>query len=162
MVAGLTKHKEPALVWCHLNEEGDLLEKLIRDGVQISGNDRDEEKEEKFMGFVKGHFRVLITKPKIGAWGLNFQHCAHVTSFPSHSFEQYYQGVRRCWRFGQKRPVRSDIITTEGEVSVLDNLKRKSKAADEMFSRLVKYMHDHLEIISGAKFNETEQVPVWL
>ena len=81
--------------------------------------------------------RVLVTKPSIAGWGLNFQHCAHVTFFPSHSFEQYYQGVRRCWRFGQTNPVTVDVVTTEGERRVLDNLQRKAAAADRMFNKLV-------------------------
>jgi SNF2 family DNA or RNA helicase len=153
---------DPALVWCHLNPEGDLLEKLISDSEQVSGSDSDEVKEEKFTRFAKGQTRVLVTKPKIGAWGLNFQHCAHVTSFPSHSFEQYYQGVRRCWRFGQKREVRVDIVTTEGEKSVLRNLKRKSAAADKMFSDLVAQMNDSMGISRGVKFKKKERVPAWL
>ena len=153
---------QPALVWCHLNDEGDLLEKLIPDCQQVSGKDSDESKEEKFMAFANGDLRVLVTKPKIGAWGLNFQHCAHVTSFPSHSFEQYYQGVRRCWRFGQKRPVHVDIITTEGEQSVLKNLQRKAAAADKMFSDLVSYMNDSIKIDRGVKFTKREEIPSWL
>lgn len=88
--------KQPAMVWCHLNEEGDRLAEAIKDSKQVSGQDSDERKEELFLAFASGELRVLVTKPKIGAWGLNFQHCAHVTFFPSHSFEQYYQGVRRC------------------------------------------------------------------
>lgn len=82
--------RKPALVWCHLNDEGDLLERLIPDATQVSGDDSDEKKEDTFLGFTRGDIRVLITKPKIGAWGLNLQHCAHVTFFPSHSYEQYY------------------------------------------------------------------------
>jgi hypothetical protein len=128
---------EAALVWCHLNDEGGLLERLIPDAVQVSGDDADEAKEEKFAAFTDGKARVLITKPKIGAWGLNFQHCAHTTTFPSHSFEQYYQSIRRLWRFGQKRPVRVDIVTTEGEREVMQSLQRKAGQAEEMFSRLV-------------------------
>ena len=111
---------EPALVWCHLNEEGDLLERLIPDSVQVKGADSDDCKEDRMIAFADGRARVLVTKPKIGAWGLNFQHCAHVTVFPSHSFEQYYQGIRRCWRFGQTRPVRVDVIETEGDRDVLE------------------------------------------
>lgn len=151
-----------ALVWCHLNDEGDLLEQIIPDGIQISGRDSDESKEEKFISFVRGGIRVLITKPKIGAWGLNFQHCSHITFFPSHSFEQYYQGVRRCWRFGQKNPVHVDIITTEGEAQVLKNLQRKAVAADNMFSNLVGYMNDSIHIDRGQVFPEKERIPAWL
>jgi len=153
---------QPALVWCHLNVEGDLLEKLIPDAVQVSGDETNEAKEEKLIGFTDGNIRVLVTKPKIGAWGLNFQHCNHLTFFPSHSFEQYYQGVRRCWRFGQKRPVTVDIVTTEGEQEVMRNLQRKSKAADVMFSNLVQHMNDQFHINRSEEFTKEERVPVWL
>ncbi len=153
---------QPALVWCHLNDEGDLLESLIPDAEQVSGKDSDDTKECKFTMFAQGDTRVLITKPKIGAWGLNFQHCAHVTFFPSHSFEQYYQGVRRCWRFGQKRPVQVDVITTEGEKSVMQNLQRKAIAADKMFSNLVEHMNNSIAIDRGVKFTQPEKVPAWL
>lgn len=153
---------EQALVWCHLNDEGNLLERLIPDAVQIAGSDSDEKKEEAFIGFAKGYIRVLVTKPKIGAWGLNFQRCAHVTFFPSHSYEQYYQGVRRCWRFGQTRPVRVDVITTEGEKEVMKNLQRKANAADKMFADLVAHMNESQAIDRSVDFNQREKVPAWL
>jgi SNF2 family DNA or RNA helicase len=153
---------KPALVWCHLNEEGDLLADSIKDAEQVSGQDSDERKEELFLAFASGELRVLVTKPKIGAWGLNFQHCNHVTFFPSHSFEQYYQGVRRCWRFGQTKPVQVDVITTEGEKEVLKNLQRKAKAADKMFSDLVAHMNDSLSIDRSVNFTKREEVPSWL
>lgn len=151
-----------ALVWCHLNDEGDLLAKTINDCQQVSGKDSDEAKEEKFLAFSSGQLRVLVTKPKIGAWGLNFQTCNHVTFFPSHSFEQYYQGVRRCWRFGQKRPVTVDIVTTEGEQSVLENLQRKAVAADTMFSNLVEQMNNVLNINRVSHGTVAEEIPAWL
>lgn len=160
-VAELVKTKKPALVWCHLNDEGDLLAE-IPDAVQVSGKDSDEAKEDKFIAFTEGKIRVLVTKPKIGAWGLNFQHCSHVTFFPSHSFEQYYQGVRRCWRFGQMKPVQVDIVTTEGEQQVLKNLQRKAVAADKMFSSLVEHMNASIAIDKNVKFGQQEEVPSWL
>lgn len=153
---------QPALVWCHMNDEGDLLEKLIPDAVQVSGSDSDSAKEERMLGFSDGKVRVLITKPKIGAWGLNFQHCNHVTFFPSHSFEQYYQGVRRCWRFGQKRPVHVDIVTTEGERGVLKNLQRKAAQADKMFNSLVDEMNNAIGIERGLQFTKQQEIPKWL
>lgn len=152
---------EAALVWCHLNDEGDLLERMIPGAVQVSGNDQDEAKEEKFAAFTDGKARVLITKPKIGAWGLNFQHCAHTVTFPSHSFEQYYQSVRRLWRFGQKRPVRVDIVLTEGEREVMKSLQRKAEQADEMFSKLVAEMGQALAVMRDQQTKKTE-VPSWL
>ena len=162
-VAGMVNGSgQPALVWCHLNPEGDLLERLISDCVQVSGNDSDEAKEEKFAAFVSGGARVLVTKTKIGAWGLNFQHCNHVTFFPSHSFEQYYQGVRRCWRFGQTKPVQVDVVTTEGEQEVMENLQRKAASADRMFSSLVAQMQEVLHISRTREFDKREIVPSWL
>ena len=153
---------QPALAWCHLNPEGKRLAEMIPDSLEVSGGDSDEAKEEKFLAFASGQLRVLVTKPRIGAWGLNFQHCAHVTFFPSHSFEQYYQGVRRCWRFGQTRPVVVDVVTTEGEHQVMRNLQRKAKAADRMFSALVEEMHRAESIERGPKFTVKEEHPSWL
>ncbi len=153
---------QPALVWCHLNDEGDLLEKLIPDAIQVSGSDDDDAKESRLTDFAEGNARVLVTKPKIGAWGLNFQHCAHVTFFPSHSFEQYYQATRRCWRFGQKRPVVVNLITTDGQRGVLANMQRKSAQADEMFSRLVHHMNDAMGIARSNPFTTRQEVPSWL
>lgn len=162
-VAALVNHtKQPALVWCHLNEEGDELERAIPDAVQVSGADSDDRKEDRLTAFADGRARVLITKPKIGAWGLNFQHCNHVTFFPSHSFEQYYQAVRRCWRFGQTRPVTVDIVTTEGERGVMRNLQRKAEQADAMFSRLVIEMNQALAIARTNNMTEPVEVPAWL
>jgi len=158
----VNKTGEPALVWCHLNDEGDMLQSLIPDAVQVAGSDSDEAKESRLEAFAEGKARVLITKPKIGAWGLNFQHCNHVTFFPSHSFEQYYQAVRRCWRFGQKRAVRVDIVTTEGERGVMQNLQRKAEQADEMFSRLVAQMNNSLAISRSTNQTGRIEVPSWL
>lgn len=159
--AELVRGDEPAIVWCHLNPEGDLLEELIPNCVQVSGADQEEAKEEKFLAFIEGKSRVLVTKDRIGAWGLNFQHCAHSVSFPTHSFEAYYQSIRRCWRFGQTRPVVSDIVTTEGEKDVLTNLQRKSAAADAMFGELVQHMNDAIGIERGQNFLEKVGVPEW-
>lgn len=152
-----------SLSWCHLNDEGDLLERLIPNSIQISGKDSDEAKEEKFLAFISGEAKKLITKYKIGAWGLNLQHCAHMTTFPSHSYEQYYQGVRRFWRFGQTQPVTVDIVTTEGDRAVTDNLKRKATDADRMFSALVAYMNEatHIER-NSLHFTQPEAIPAWL
>ncbi len=158
----IVDHDRPALVWCHLNDEGDMLERMITGAVQISGKDRDEVKEERFRAFAAGQIRCLVTKPKIGAWGLNFQHCAHVGMFPSHSYEQYYQGVRRCWRFGQTQPVQVDIVTTEGESAVLKNLQRKAAAADRMFTNLVAEMNRSVGISRGRTYTQAEAVPSWL
>ena len=153
---------KPFVVWCDLNDEGNLLEDLIPDCVQVSGTDSEEAKEQKFLAFIDGTARGLVTKGKIGAWGLNFQHCAHTVSFPTHSFEQYYQQTRRFYRFGQTQEVVSDIITTEGEKSVLANLQRKAAAAERMFSELVKHMNDAVGVQHASPFKEVERMPEWL
>ena len=153
---------EPVVVWCHYNPEGDLLTKLIDGAVQVKGSDSPEVKEERLHGFSTGKLRVLVTKPKIGAWGLNWQHCARVIYFPSHSYEQYYQAVRRCWRFGQERPVTVDIVTTEAGHNIMENLRRKATQADEMFTALVGHMTDALKVDGARHFTREEVVPSWL
>ncbi len=160
--AELVNHDRPAIAWCHLNPEGDLLEKLINGCVQVSGADSDEAKEEKLLAFIAGEARVLISKPSVAGFGLNFQHCAHQTFFPSHSFEQWYQAIRRCWRFGQKNPVTVDVVTTEGGSGVLANLQRKSDAADRMFSQLVELMNDSIKIGRTAYGTKQEETIPWL
>lgn len=153
---------QSAIVWCHMNAEGDLLESLIPDAVQVSGSDSDDAKEDKLLMFQDGTARVLITKPVIGAWGLNFQHCSHIVYFPSHSYEQYYQAVRRCWRFGQQNPVTVDVVLTEGERKVRENLSRKAESADEMFCRLVACMNESLSIKTPNFHTNPIEVPSWL
>lgn len=150
------------VLWCHLNEEADTLERLMPDARQVSGSMSDEEKEERLLAFQAGELKTLITKPKIGCYGLNWQHCCNVVTFPSHSWEQYYQAVRRCWRFGQERPVTVSIITTEGEVAVLANLQRKAQQADEMFSALTRHVVDAQAIDTRQEFTRKEKVPAWL
>lgn len=161
LAADLVRHDRPAVVWCHLNVEGDELERLIPGALQVSGSDSDDEKEEAYAAFQDGSLRVLITKPKIGAWGLNWQHCADVVTFASHSYEQYYQSVRRCWRFGQNRPVHVDIISTEGEVRVRDSMARKSAAADAMFTELISHMHSSTKLARVATDTNKIEVPAW-
>lgn len=161
-VAELVGHNEQALVWCHLNDESDLLGSLVEDAETVSGSDDDDVKEARLSAFARGDIRVLVTKPKIGAWGLNLQRCAHVTFFPSHSYEQYYQGVRRCWRFGQTRPVRVDVVTTEGEIDVLKNLQRKATQADRMFTALVAEMNKATAIARAEYVQQKIEAPSWL
>lgn len=134
--------RKPAIAWCHLNAEGDLLEKLIPDAIQVSGKDSDEAKEEKLLAFVRKETRVLIIKPKIGAHGLNLQHCAHMTTFSSHSFEDDYQQIRRCHRFGQLSPVTVDRVVAEGEQRVIRNRQRKAEQADAMYTALIQAMRE--------------------
>jgi len=161
-VAELVDHDKPAVVWCHLNKESNMLKKMIPGSVEVCGSDSDDHKEKSFRDFQAGDVRVIITKPTIAGFGLNWQHCNHQTFFPSHSFEQWYQGIRRCWRFGQTKPVTVDVITTEGEQRVLNNLQAKSEAAEAMFDNLVKLMNNELSIVTNNEMTKTEEVPSWL
>ena len=160
-VAELVKHDRPAVVWCHLNPEADAVEEMIPDACQIAGRTSDDRKIELYNEFSSGNLRVLVIKPKIGAWGLNWQHCNHVVTFPTHSYEQYYQSVRRCWRFGQTRPVQLDVVATEGEVRVLGNMRRKAVQADSMFSVLVKEMSNATRVEAVNNYTNKVELPSW-
>lgn len=159
--AELASHDKPAVVWCQFNEEADLLEKMIPGAKQVSGSQSDDLKEGRLMDFVDGGFRVLVTKARIAALGMNFQHCNHVVDFPSHSFEQYYQGVRRCWRFGQNSPVTVDTVMTEGERKIIENRQRKAVQAEMMFANLIAEMNNALAISKAKGFEKTMEIPAW-
>lgn len=161
MAADLLADAPSAVAWCQLNAEGDRLTELIDGAVQISGSDDPDSKEETLAAFSRGEIRVLVTKPVIGAWGLNWQHCHRMVFFPSHSYEQYYQAVRRSWRFGQKHPVRVDVVTTEGGINALENLQRKSEQADVMFERLVAHMRNAVAVDRSYRHDTPTEVPTW-
>lgn len=145
-VAALANSNDESwVIWCELNIEGDEIEKAIPDAVQVSGKDSDEVKRERLLGFQSGKYRVLVTKPKIAGFGMNWQHCRNVAFVGlSHSWEQFYQAVRRCWRFGQDQPVFVHIISTDIEAAVLNNIKKKQASADEMASEMVGHMKDSM------------------
>jgi hypothetical protein len=159
--AGLLADADSAVAWCQLNDEGALLTELIDGAVEVRGSDPAERKEEILHAFGRGEIRVLVTKPKIGAWGLNWQHCAHTTYFPSHSYEQYYQAIRRFWRFGQERAVHVDLVTTPGGAHALANLQRKADQADRMFAALVAFMREGLDA-RPEPFDRPVEAPSWL
>ena len=151
----------PGVAWCHLNDESALLTKLIPNAVEVTGSDSPDAKEDKLAAFSRGEIPVLVTKPSIGAWGLNWQHVNRMTYFPTHSYEQYYQAVRRSWRFGQQSPVTVDLITTEGGRNTLENLKRKAQQADAMFTELVAHMNNAASP-DPYRYDTPIEVPAWL
>lgn len=162
--AALTAGHDRSICWVNLNDEGDLITRLIPGARQVSGRTPEEEREEIVAWFTAPapDRRVLVSKPEVFGFGLNLQRCAHMTFFVSHSFERYYQAVRRCWRFGQTRPVTVDVVTTDGGAGVLANLRRKQAQADAMFARLVELMSDTLRVGRGAYGSTTQEVPSWL
>jgi hypothetical protein len=128
---------EPWVVWCDLNAEGDALTAAISGAVQIAGADSVEVKEQRLADFAAGKFRVLVSKPSICGFGLNWQHAARMAFVGvTDSFESYYQAVRRCWRFGQKRDVHVHVFASSAEGAVVANLRRKEKDAAEMAESL--------------------------
>jgi hypothetical protein len=161
-VRELVQHGRPAITWCHYNEEGDCLARIIKDSVQISGRDSLDEKEARLLDFARGNIRVLVTKGKIGCWGLNLQHCGDQTFFPTFSFEQVYQGIRRSWRFGRKGPVNIEIVSAPGESRVMAGLERKQQKAIEMFSALVRHMNEAISLDSIDRHHKPVRAPAWL
>lgn len=153
---------DTGVAWCQLNAESEGVTRLVDGAVEVRGSEPAEAKEEKLAAFSRGEIRVLVTKPSIGAWGLNWQHCNRMTFFPSHSYEQYYQAVRRSWRFGQTRPVEVDVITTSSTQSIMRSLQRKAEQADEMFSALIAHMNNAARIDREDRFTTPLEVPSWL
>lgn len=144
----------PVLVWCARNDEGDLLEDLIPDAVQIAGSDKDADKESRMMGFLDGTHRILVSKVRIAGFGMNFQHCANMIFVGlSDSWEQYYQAVRRCWRYGQTRPVNVYIITADVEGMVTENIRRKDDQAEKMMAEMASIAGEFFSDFSKATKN---------
>lgn len=131
------------LIWCDLNAEANALAAEIRGAVQIAGSDPVAVKEDRLLAFASGQIRVLVTKPSIAGWGLNFQHCHNVAFVGlSDSYEQYYQAIRRVWRFGQRHPVRCHVITSQAEGAVVANIERKEQEARTMAEEMVRETHE--------------------
>lgn len=137
--------------WCNLNPEADMLTKMTPGAVQISGSMKLEQKEEILLAFSKGEIKKLVTKPRITCFGLNWQHCNHTTFFPGFSHEQFYQAVRRFYRFGQKREVYVDRVTSEGQIRTIQALDIKAAKSDELYSMLNKNVN--------ADFDSTRKQP---
>lgn len=139
----LSEPSEPYIAWCGLNEESASLTKYLKsqgvDVVEIKGSDKPESKAKAINDFASGKVKVLVTKATIAGFGLNFQHCARMVFVGlGDSFEQYYQATRRCWRYGQTRPVKSNVVLGANEQVIYDNVLRKQQEALEMTERLVK------------------------
>lgn len=131
------------LVWCNLNAESEALKCVIPDAIEVRGSDTNEHKEDAMVGFMDGKYRVLVSKPSICGFGMNFQHCSDMVFVGlSHSFEQYFQSVRRCWRFGQTQSVDVTIITSDLEGAVKANIERKERDAELMIQEMVEYTRD--------------------
>lgn len=133
--------KETWVIWCNLNSESSELTKSIDGAIEVKGSDSPEYKEKTLNDFSLGKFRVLVSKPSIAGFGMNWQHC-HKMAFVglSDSYEEFYQAFRRCWRFGQKKKVDAYVITAETEGAVVQNIKRKEADAERMANNMVEHM----------------------
>lgn len=125
-----------SVYWCNLNDESSLIKQLDPEAVEIKGSMSIEKKEEILVDFAKGKIKRIITKAKMTGMGLNWQHCNHSVFFPTYSYEQYYQAIRRFWRFGQKRDVTIDMVISEGQTRVIEALEQKTKKAIELHKNL--------------------------
>ncbi len=160
LAAELTDHDKPVTVWCETNEESAMLAKLIPDAREVHGSLSPEEKEARLLGFSAGDYRVIVSKPKLAGFGVNWQHCAHaVFASISFSYEQHYQAVRRSYRFGQSEVVTNDIVISDTEDSVWETVQRKSKAHDTMKKAMADAMREAQQF-AGLRIAYGERLPV--
>ena len=142
----VNSNAEPWVVWCNLNAESAALAAAIPGAVEIVGSDSAEAKERALDGFAAGRIRVIVTKPTIAGFGLNWQHCRNMAFVGlSDSYEQIYQAIRRCWRFGQEREVHCHVIAADTEGAVVRNIERKEKQAIEMMDSMVEHMQTEMQ-----------------
>ena len=149
-----------SVYWCNTNNESSILKSLDSDAVEIIGSQTIEKKEEILLAFSKGEIKRLITKAKITGMGLNWQHCNHSVFFPTWSYEQYYQAIRRFWRFGQKNDVTIDLVISDGQKRVLDALQQKTKKAIELYENLTKNVNGSYQEYN-REFDKEIELPLW-
>lgn len=137
---------DTSVYWVNLNDESKLISKLDNNCVEITGNMSIEKKEDILLAFSKGEIKKLVTKTSITAFGLNWQHCNHTSYFPTYSYEQYYQAIRRFWRFGQKKNVHVDLVLSDGQTRIMESLQAKKEKADDMFTKLSNNINSIYEI----------------
>lgn len=150
-----------SVYWCNLNEESSLLKTLDSDAVEIIGGMSIDRKEEILVAFARGEIKRLVTKARMTSMGLNWQHCKHTVFFPTWSYEQYYQAIRRFWRFGQKSEVTCDMVISEGQGRVLEALEQKTQKAIELYGNLVAAANQDFSF-SVKEFNQTAKLPEFL
>lgn len=150
-----------SVYWTNFNRESELLNELDKDAVEIQGSMSIDKKEDILLGFAKGDIKRIITKPKMTSFGLNWQHCNHTVYFPTWSYEQYYQAIRRFHRFGQKRNVTVDLVLSDGQERVLETLELKTQNSIELQQRLNDNLHGHIEPNIKSK-NKNIKLPEFL
>ena len=154
-------HGKTSVYWCNLNDEGSLLSKLDPDAVEIIGGMSIDRKEEVLIAFAEGKIERLITKARMTSMGLNWQHCKHTVFFPTWSYEQYYQAIRRFWRFGQKSEVTCDMVISEGQERVMQALEEKTKKAIDLYENLVAAANQDFTQVT-KEFNKKVVLPSFI
>lgn len=149
-----------SVYWCNTNNESSILKQSDKEAVEIIGSQSIERKEEILLAFSKGEIKRIITKAKMTSFGLNWQHCNHSVFFPTWSYEQYYQSIRRFWRFGQKKDVFIDIVVSDGQTRVLETLQQKTQKAIELHENLTKNVNS-IFIHKTKEFNKPIIKPTW-
>jgi len=150
-----------SVYWCNLNDESALLKTLDKDAIEIIGGMSIDQKEEILVGFARGEVKRLITKAKMTSMGLNWQHCNHTVFFPTFSYEQYYQAIRRFWRFGQRSEVTCDMVISEGQERVMEALEQKTQKAIELYENLVAAANQDFSF-STKEFTKPIQLPEFM
>jgi SNF2 family DNA or RNA helicase len=150
-----------SVYWVNLNDESSLINELDTDAIEIRGNMTIEQKEDILLNFAKGNIDRIITKAKMTGMGLNWQHCNHSVFFPTWSYEQYYQAVRRFWRFGQKNNVTIDMVISDGQTRVLQTLEQKTKKSIELYKNLVKNVNSNYTE-NKREFNKEIKLPKFI
>jgi len=154
-------HGKTSVYWCNLNDESELLSELDRDAVEIIGGMSIDKKEDILQSFANGEIKRLVTKARMTSMGLNWQHCNHTVFFPTWSYEQYYQAIRRFWRFGQKSEVVCDMVISEGQMRVMEALEQKTQKSIELYENLVTSANKPVTF-NVKEFNKTVQLPEFI
>ena len=142
-----------SVYWCNTNNESAILKSLDKEAVEIIGSQSIEKKEEILLAFANGEIKRLITKAKMTSMGLNWQHCNHSVFFPTWSYEQYYQAIRRFWRFGQKKDVTIDMVISDGQTRVIEALEQKTKKAIALHKNLTENVNSSFNNVT-KEFNK--------
>ena len=142
----LSNPHDTSVHWVNLNDEAKYIREIDKNVVEVSGKMDIDQKEEILLAFSKGEIKKLLTKTSITAFGLNWQHCNHTTYFPTYSYEQYYQAIRRFYRFGQKRDVYVDLVLSDGQTKIMESLQIKKDKANDMFTKLSENVNSIYEV----------------
>lgn len=159
--AEIAENHETSVFWCHRNDESTMLSDIVGGCVEVKGSMKLERKEEILIAFAQGEIKKIVTKPRITGFGLNWQHCNHTVYFPTYSYEQYYQSIRRFWRFGQTKPVVVDRVYADDENRILHSLSAKAVKADSLYRKLNDGLRRNY-VPKAVKFDQPIEKPMFM